>query len=302
MRGLVISGGGSKGAFAGGMAEYFMGDLGIKYDVFTGSSTGSLLIPMLASNNLEVAKKVYTSITDKDIFTLNPYKISVKRGVLRIKMNHVNILRSFLRGNKTFGSTLKLRETIQTFFTKEDFNGIIKEGKNVVVTVSNISRNRAEYKSIHDFSYEDFCDWIWASANFLPFMSLLVKDGMEYGDGGFSNNVPIQSAIDAGATEIDVIVLNPIESLSNRMRSRNVINLLFNVFDFLLDQSINSRFELSKLNSKKKKIKINIYHTPHKLTENSLVFNQKRMKKWWEQGRIHAKNLKSNSIIIEPNI
>ncbi len=302
MRGLVVSGGGSKGAFAGGMAEYFIKDLGIEYDVFTGSSTGSLLIPMLASNNLETAKKVYTSITDKDIFTLNPYKIKVKKGVLKIKMNHFNILRSFLRGNKTFGSTLKLKETIRRFFTEEDFNAIRDKGKDVVVTVSNISRNRAEYKSINDFSYEDFCDWIWASANFLPFMSLFVKDGMEYGDGGFSNNIPIQSAIDAGATEIDVIVLDPIESLSNRIKSRNVINLLFNVFDFLLEQSINSRFELGKLSSKRKKIKVNVFHTPRKLTENSLIFNQKRMKLWWEQGREYAKKLKSDSIIIEPNI
>ena len=302
MRGLVISGGGSKGAFAGGMADYFMTDLGIEYDIFTGSSTGSLLIPMLASDNVEKAKKVYTSITEKDIFTLNPYKIKVKKGVLKIKMNHINILRSFLRGNKTFGCTLKLRETIHRFFPEEDFIKIKEANKNVIITVSNISHNRGEFKSINDFSYEDFCDWIWASANFLPFMSLLIKDNMEYGDGGFSNNIPIQSAIDAGATEIDVIVLNPIESLSNRMKSKNVINLLFNVFDFLLDQSINSRFELSKLNSKKNKIKINIYHTPRKLTENSLIFNQKRMSLWWKQGREYAKELKSDSIIIEPAI
>jgi len=302
MRGLVISGGGSKGAFAGGMAEYFIDDLGIDYTIFTGSSTGSLLIPMLASDNIPRAKEVYTSITEKDIFTLNPYKIKVKKGVLKIKMNHFNILRSFLRGNKTFGSTLKLRETIQKFFTEEDFNQVKEGNRNIVVTVSNISRNKGEFKSINDFNYEDFCDWIWASANFLPFMSLVTKNGMEYGDGGFSNNIPIQSAIDAGATEIDVIVLNPIESVSNRMKSTNVVNLLFNVFDYLLDQSINSRFELSKLNSKKNKIKINIYHTPHKLTENSLIFNQKRMKKWWEQGREHAKKMKSDSIIIEPDI
>ncbi len=302
MRGLVISGGGSKGAFAGGMAEYFMEDLGIEYDVFTGASTGSLLIPMLASDNVVRAKEVYTSITDKDIFTINPYKIKVQKGVVKVKMNHINIFRSFLRGNKTFGSTLELRKTVQKFFTEEDFNAVKKQGKNVIVSVSNITKNIGEFKSINDFSYEDFCDWIWASANFLPFMSLVVKDDMEYGDGGFSYNIPIQAAIDAGATEIDVIVLSPVEPRINRKRSRNVIDLLFNVFDFLLDQSINSRFELSKLNSKKNKIKINIFHTPRKLTENSLIFNQEKMQLWWKQGREYARKLKSDSIIIEPDI
>ena len=38
MRALVISGGGSKGAFAGGLAAYLMGVQGKKYDLFVGSS------------------------------------------------------------------------------------------------------------------------------------------------------------------------------------------------------------------------------------------------------------------------
>jgi predicted patatin/cPLA2 family phospholipase len=300
MRALVISGGGSKGAFAGGMAEHFINDLGIDYDVFTGSSTGSLLIPLLASNNVKKAKEVYTSITEKDIFTLNPYKIVAKRGVVKIKMNHLNILRSFWRGNKTLGSSKRLRKSIGKFFTEVEFEWIKRSHRDVIVTVSNLSLNTVEYKALKDCEYEDFCDWIWASANFLPFMSLLTKNGMEYGDGGFGNNIPIQSAINAGATEIDVIVLDPIESVSNRMKSANAIDLLFNVFDFLLDQTTSSKLELSKLRSSINKVKINVYHTPSKLTENSLIFNQKRMQRWWMEGRAYARKVRSESTIIQP--
>ena len=44
MRALVISGGGSKGAFAGGVAQYLIEqDKGREYDMFLGTSTGSLL-------------------------------------------------------------------------------------------------------------------------------------------------------------------------------------------------------------------------------------------------------------------
>ncbi len=300
MRALVISGGGSKGAFAGGMAEHFISDLGIKYDIFTGSSTGSLLIPMLASDNVKKAKSAYTSITSKEIFTINPYKIEITRGVVKIKMHHLNIIRSFLRGNKTLGSSKRLRKTISKFFCENEFEKVKEMDRNVIVTVSNLSRNIVEYKALKDCNYEDFCDWIWASANFLPFMSLVTKNGMEYGDGGFGNNIPIQSAINAGATEIDVIVLDPIESVSNRMPSTNAIDLLFNVFDYLLDQTTASRLELSKLKGKNKAVKINIYHTPRKLTENSLIFNKKRMTKWWKEGREHAKKVKSESVIIQP--
>lgn len=38
---LVISGGGSKGAFAGGIAQYLMEEEQRDYDLFVGTSTGS---------------------------------------------------------------------------------------------------------------------------------------------------------------------------------------------------------------------------------------------------------------------
>jgi predicted patatin/cPLA2 family phospholipase len=40
MKALVISGGGSKGAFAGGIAEYLIKDYCTSYELFVGCSTG----------------------------------------------------------------------------------------------------------------------------------------------------------------------------------------------------------------------------------------------------------------------
>lgn len=48
MKALAISGGGSKGAFAGGVAEYLIQVQHKKYDLYLGSSIGSLLISHLA--------------------------------------------------------------------------------------------------------------------------------------------------------------------------------------------------------------------------------------------------------------
>jgi len=42
MRALVISGGGSKGAFAGGVAEHLIRKQGKKYDLFLGSPISEL--------------------------------------------------------------------------------------------------------------------------------------------------------------------------------------------------------------------------------------------------------------------
>ena len=53
MKALVISGGGSKGAFAGGLAEYLITVCKQDYKILIGSSTGSLLVPLLSSEKLE---------------------------------------------------------------------------------------------------------------------------------------------------------------------------------------------------------------------------------------------------------
>ena len=290
MKALVISGGGSKGAFAGGIAQYLIQEKQQKYDLFVGSSTGSLLVPLLASNNVEKAKKVYTEIKNSDIFSLSPYKLKKRRGIEFIRMDHFNVLRSFLRGNKTFGSSKNLRKTIRKNFTEKDFDFIQKSVCNVIVTVSNLSTQEVEYKKIKDFNYSDYCDWIWASANFVPFMSLMIKNNMEYGDGGFGNNIPVQAAIDAGATEIDVIILDPINRLTNKIKSTNAFDLTFKLLDYLLEQNNQSKLEISKLRAQSKKVKINRFHTPTQLTENSLIFNQVKMKKWWDEGFDYAKN------------
>lgn len=80
---MVISGGGSKGAFAGGVAQYLMQELNYKYDLFLGTSTGSLLISHLALQKIKKIKEIYTSVNQESIFSNCPFIIQ-KSMVLRI--------------------------------------------------------------------------------------------------------------------------------------------------------------------------------------------------------------------------
>ncbi len=73
MKALVISGGGSKGAFAGGLAEYLLTVCKKEYKIFIGSSTGSLLVPLLSIGESEKLKKVFTTVTQEDIFNICPF-------------------------------------------------------------------------------------------------------------------------------------------------------------------------------------------------------------------------------------
>ena len=230
---LVISGGGSKGAFAGGVAQYLMKNKGKEYDLFLGTSTGSLMVSHLALGLLDELKELYTNVNQKSIFSNNPFKIKKVDGEKVISIRHLNTLWNFLNGRKTFGESKNLRSLIKRNIKKEMYDEIRKKNKEVVVTVSNLTTSQVEYKSIQECSYEDFCDWIWGSCNYIPFMSLLEKNNYQYADGGFGALVPIREAILRGATEIDAIILETELTQINKLPAKNPFSLLFNVFDFM---------------------------------------------------------------------
>lgn len=130
MNALVISGGGSKGAFAGGVAEYLMIDCQKHYDLFVGTSTGSLLAPLLAVGDLEMAKQVYTNVTQHDIFTICPFLFKKgKDGITQVSINHWGILKMFWRKEKTFGDSHNLRKLIGKTFTRQSFDKLRNSGK-----------------------------------------------------------------------------------------------------------------------------------------------------------------------------
>lgn len=290
MRALVISGGGSKGAFGGGVAQYLIEELGHHYDLFVGTSTGSLLIPHLALNHIEKIKSVYTSVTQDSIFSHQPFNVKRDRwGGKEISINHFNVLMNFLRRSKTFGESHNLRKLIGASFTEADFETLKSSDKEVVVTVSNLSLDQVEYKSIKEYDYQDFCDWIWISCNYIPFMSLVQKEGCEYADGGFGSLVPIEEAINRGATEVDVIILETEVTYYNRLPSRNVFSLITNLYAFMTDRIEKQNIRIGKFVAKNNEAILNLYYTPTVLTTNSLVFDKAEMEKWWESGFHYAK-------------
>lgn len=289
MRALVISGGGSKGAFAGGVAQFLIEELKRDYQLYLGTSTGSLLVSHLALNKTEKIKEVYTSVNNDSIFSLCPFIIKDKYGTQNISIHHFNVLRNFLKGSKTFGESYNLKNLIQETLTEEEFLELKRSSLDIVVTVANLSLNQVEYKSIHDFDYEDFCDWIWISCNFTPFMTLAKKNFCEYADGGLGSMVPIEEAIKRGATEIDAIILQTEISQLNRMPSKNAFSLLSSMFNFMLDRIENQNIRIGKFVASHQDIIINFYYTPTVLTTNSLIFNKEKMTRWWESGYQFAK-------------
>ena len=288
MKALVISGGGSKGAFAGGVAEYLICEQHKKYDIYIGTSTGSLLISHLALGKTQELKALYTSVNQKTIFSNDPFRIKKLHGEKVVTINHFHVLWNFIRKRKTFGESYNLRKLIRNNIRESYFKQLQDSDMDLVVTVSNLTLNEIEYKSINDWSYVEFCDWIWASCNYVPFMSLYEKDNCQYADGGFGCLVPIREAIRRGATEVDVIILDTEVTHYNRLPVKNPFSLISHIFDFTLEHVEKHNVTIGKLAAKNKGVSLNMFYTPSVLTTNSLIFDQKKMTAWWQEGFEYA--------------
>ena len=195
----------------------------------------------------------------------------------------------FWKKKKTFGDSKNLRKLISRIFLKSDYDRLVRSNKEVIVTVCNFTNNRTEYKSIHDYSYEDFCDWMWVSANFVPFMSIVIKNGHEYADGGFGDYLPIHPALDMGAEYVDAIYLRP-ESMSvNSLRTADPFDVLMRAMEFMLDKIGKDDILIGKFESLREGATVDYYYAPHILVENPFIFDPPLMKRLWEDGLEYAR-------------
>ncbi len=293
MKALVISGGGAKGAWAGGLIEYLSKERGMDWDILVGSSTGSLLIPCISIKAWDDIKRAYTTSGQYDIFSNCPFIITKKNHQFKASFNHLGIILQFLQGRKTLGESKNLKNLIKKTFTPEHWDALQASGKQVIVTVSNITHNVIEYKYARDCTYEDFLDWVWVSCNLVPFMSLVKKEGCEYADGGFGNPIPIQEAINLGATEIDVVVLQPRHRTLITPPSSNAFMLLLNTFNFMQHQLARDDITVGMAESRYGGIKVRLIHTPDELTDNSFIFDPDQMSGWWKMGYEHGQRIYS---------
>jgi NTE family protein len=289
--GFVASGGGAKGAWGGGVAQYLIEELGRDYKYLSGTSTGALLMVLAAAGDMPLAKEAYTSVTNDDIYTLCPYRVKKsKNGNFTTRMAYVKIGWNLLiRKQKTFGDSTKLRvDTIPKFITNDKFEKIKGEEKEMIAAVTNLTLGTCDLKSSLEYNYEDFMDWVYASTCAAPFMSIFKKDMFEYVDGGFLKHAPIQALIDRGCDEIDFI--NHRQPDIDVEIVRNSLHGINRIIDVMMWNSATNNLQMSELKAKDKDVVINVYEPGRKLTNNELVFDKDMMEKWWDEGFAHAKN------------
>ena len=217
---LVVSGGGARGAWGVGVAESLYNTEGGYRAVF-GTSTGSLMAPLILLQRFDSLKSYYTNVTQKSIFSHNPFRLKKINGTVTTQLKFFNAVWRLIRGKSTLGETENLRAMIRRGFTPGDFRTLksyySSDSLSLSVAVTNMNTGRIEIKSSDtETDYDRMTNWIWASANEPVFMSYVTMDGCDYVDGGLREVVPLRAAVDYAITHavdtVDVIVNDSWES------------------------------------------------------------------------------------------
>ncbi|HVF96562.1 MAG TPA: patatin-like phospholipase family protein, partial [Flavisolibacter sp.] len=208
---LVVSGGGARGAWGAGFAKRLSDSFGI-YNVAFGTSTGSLMNPLIVLGEFDRLQKAYTTVTQEKIFDVNPFK---KDGELRTD----NAVIRVLANKKTLGESRNLRKLIDVFLKDEDYYKI-RQSKVLGVATVELTTGQSFIKYSTDIaSANEMKDWIWASSNQPVLMSYFHQETNQgklgyYVDAGIQETVPVTEAIEYALTQkdlkdIDVIVNRP---------------------------------------------------------------------------------------------
>lgn len=302
---LVIGGGGARGAWGAGYAKFLAKRNGTPYKVAFGTSTGSLMIPLIVTDNFARLEEAYTSVTQKSIFSQNPF--NTRTGELK----GFKAIKRIIFGKKTFGESKNLRKTIKEFMDTAMFSRIRRERLEFVVTVVDFKTGLAEYKSSAEISdYEEMVNWMWASANQPIFMSYYGKDGHAYVDGGVMENVPLEYALryalSHDQTEIDVIINKPKDPVMDKeFPKRKILKGLNRLIEFFTLEIRDDDLTIPELQAQLanciasdtaaarrsggKNYRINFYYFPtelfvKKLYAKELLFDKARMIDMWNEG------------------
>ncbi|MGQ9509356.1 MAG: patatin-like phospholipase family protein [Thermodesulfobacteriota bacterium] len=188
---LVLSGGGAKGAFAVEALKYLMVELGVRFDLAIGTSTGALIAPLVATQDLADLIHFYENVKQENIL-----------------IDRADLF-AFLFSD-ALNDSKPLERLIHRFFGDEArYQRLLQSSTEIFVTVVNMQTGEIGYGNPHQDPKTIFLKKILASAS-VPVMMPPVKIGKDqYIDGGVKEIAPLSEAIDEGATHILSILLSP---------------------------------------------------------------------------------------------
>ena len=196
MLAVVLSGGGAKGAYEVGVWKALR-KMHIKYDIVTGTSIGALNGMMMVQNEFYKCIRLWKNI-NYDVLYDNFKKITSSKEM------YLEYLNKIFDGGI---DTNKIEQIINNLYKP---NKLYNSKINFGVVSFNLSTRKVIYSTKKNTRPDKLKKYILASATCFPFFKP-TKIGTDIlVDGGYYDNLPINLALDLGATEIIAVDLRAV--------------------------------------------------------------------------------------------
>ena len=195
---LVLSGGGSRGAYEAG-AWQALTELGIEIDLVTGTSVGAINGAMVAQQDLENTVKLWREIETHMIF-------DVPEG---FKMQ--DYAKEFVKHKGA--STSGLKKLMEKYYDEEQIRRSPVDFGVVVVEKDTL---KPHFVFKDQMKPGQLIDYVIASASIFPAVHSYEIDGVEYIDGGYADVMPVKMALDRGADQVIAVYLNAIGHIDRK--------------------------------------------------------------------------------------
>ena len=203
---LVLSGGGSRGAYEAGVWQALT-EMGVEIDVVTGASVGAINGAMVCQGSLELTVKLWKEIQTHMVFDV-PQDSQPFDYAKEIIVN----------GGAGMNG---LKELLTEYVDEKKIRRSPVEYGLVVVERSSF---KPRYLFKNDIPEGKLVDYILASSSVFPVIHSYEIDGVEYVDGGYADVLPIGMAALKKPSRIIAVKLNAIgvNRSSGILKNRNV--------------------------------------------------------------------------------
>lgn len=201
-RGLVLSGGGSRGAYEIG-AWQALDENGVRFDAVYGTSIGALNAGLVAQGDLDAAVELWSNIRLNQVIATDDEDFSVDRMIHRKR----DVIPFILENAKNLRMDITPLENMLRSHLDE--KRVRVSGMDLGVMVVRVPQLTPQPMKLADMAEGSLVDWLLASASCFPVFPLRKINGERYLDGGYFDNLPIDMAIADGMDEIVAVDIHP---------------------------------------------------------------------------------------------
>lgn len=206
--GLVLAGGGGKGAYELGVWKALDELKLTKYiTVFSGTSIGAFNSVLFAMNDMKKADELWEEVTMDKLVPISKSEL-IKRGIgLYIGGKNLQLAKKFLNYKLEHGAIANdgAIEVVEKYL---DFNKIKENNKICYAACTKLSDFSAKYFKINEFDEEIGKKIVLASASLPLIYDCTEVLGEKYIDGGIADNIPIQPVYGENCNIIIVVLLS----------------------------------------------------------------------------------------------